>query len=211
MLIAENGRRGKARQIPGLFPDSNINGHSAHVPNEGTGTTNRPGIGTALHDLNDGDSSTATFFSVPNTGNSFCTHCGQPVNSAAIACPQCGAPPRTGRNYCRNCGAPRRSKQIICLKCGSSLKSSISAGNGSGSQKSRISAALLAFLLGGIGIQKFYMGSWGWGIIFVVVGFMTCGFVTGIASLVDGIMWLCMSDDDFAAKYPPETEGPMRY
>ena len=141
----------------------------------------------------------------------YCTNCGHLVNRNAVACLSCGLPPKTGKEYCHNCGSRHNPEQIICLVCGCSLIAPSEETNVLQNSKNRIVAAVLAICLGGLGIQKFYMGSWGWGIIYAVVGLATWGIVTGIASLVEGIMLLCMSDKKFAEKYPSETEHPMRW
>ncbi|MBC7288803.1 MAG: TM2 domain-containing protein [Armatimonadetes bacterium] len=54
-------------------------------------------------------------------------------------------------------------------------------------QRSYIVAALLAFFLGGLGIHKFYNGSWGWGIIYVVFCWT---FIPGLVALIEGILYL---------------------
>ena len=141
----------------------------------------------------------------------YCTSCGHIVNADAVACLSCGVPPKAGREFCHNCGTRHKPEQIICLVCGCSLNRPVDEMILPNHSKNRIVAAVLALCLGGLGVQKFYMGSWGWGIIYVVVGIATWGIATGIASLVEGIMLLCMSDKKFAAKYPPETENPMRW
>ena len=249
MLISDTGYRGKAKQLPGLFPphassnpfdgcnenslgtefppfpqdhlDAGAGFSDSFNPNlfsadSGTEVTPSPSFENSLPPLDDMNFSAQkpqanSFSAQSGRPGPYCTNCGKPVNPKAIACTYCGASPTFSKNYCRTCGTIRRPEQIVCLKCGCSFAQAGSGFGETGSPKSRITAALLALLLGGIGIQKFYMGSWGWGIIFVVVGLLTWGVVTGIASLVDGIMWLCMSDEAFAAKYPPGTESPMRY
>ena len=68
--------------------------------------------------------------------------------------------------------------------------------NGSG--KSKITAVLLAFFLGGIGAHKFYLGSIGLGILYLLF------FWTGIPliiALIEGIVYLRMSEEAFKAKY----------
>jgi hypothetical protein len=58
------------------------------------------------------------------------------------------------------------------------------------------------------------MGSWGWGIVFTAICLLSMGFaglITGIIGLVEGIMFLVMSEDTFAEKYPAETEAPFRW
>jgi TM2 domain-containing membrane protein YozV len=71
------------------------------------------------------------------------------------------------------------------------------------SGKSRMIAALLAFFLGGFGIHKFYMGSWKWGIVFLVF-FWT--YIPCIIGIIESIIYSTMSDETFAEKYSPETK-----
>ena len=69
-------------------------------------------------------------------------------------------------------------------------------------RKSRTTAALLAFFLGGLGIHKFYLGQTGMGILYLVLTISIIGILfTGPASLVDFIRYLVMSDDEFYQRY----------
>lgn len=59
-------------------------------------------------------------------------------------------------------------------------------------------AGILALLLGGIGIHKFYMGNSRAGILYL------CFFWTGIPAtlgLIEGIIYLITEDAEFQAKY----------
>ena len=79
---------------------------------------------------------------------------------------------------------------------------------------SRIPAALLGILLGSIGIHKFYLGSWGWGLVFVGAAIVTggiSGLVGGVVGIIDGVRYLMMTDEEFAEKYSPETQSPFRW
>lgn len=67
--------------------------------------------------------------------------------------------------------------------------------------KSRGVAALLAIFLGSIGIQYFYLGKTTPGIIFLIGGLCSCGSITGILSLIQGILMLCQSNYEFTNKY----------
>lgn len=67
--------------------------------------------------------------------------------------------------------------------------------------KSRGVAALLAIFLGSIGIQYFYLGKTTPGIVFLIGGICSCGSITGLLSLIQGILMLCMSNYDFNYKY----------
>jgi TM2 domain-containing membrane protein YozV/ribosomal protein L40E len=101
--------------------------------------------------------------------------------------------------FCRDCGAGLHARAEICPKCGvrqlpSPSGLSVTAPNG----KSRLAAALFALLLGGLGIHKFYLGQVGRGVLYL------CFFWTGIPFLigiVEGILLLVMSDEEFARKY----------
>ena len=63
-------------------------------------------------------------------------------------------------------------------------------------------AAILAFLLGTLGIHRFYTGRTGSGIVMLVMSITVVGLlITGPWAFVDMIRYLIMSDDDFAARY----------
>ena len=66
----------------------------------------------------------------------------------------------------------------------------------------RTTAVLLAFLFGTFGAHRFYLGQVGWGLTYLV--FFWTG-IPSVASIVEGIIYLTMSDQDFALKYmtPP--------
>ncbi len=66
--------------------------------------------------------------------------------------------------------------------------------------KSRGIAALLAILLGGLGIQYFYLGKSTAAIITILLSLVTCG-LWEIVMFIQGILMLCMSNYDFNQKY----------
>ena len=77
--------------------------------------------------------------------------------------------------------------------------------------KSKVTAGLLAIFLGGLGIHKFYLGYTGSGLVYLLVN--TIGWVVtiflaglpnialGIIALIEGIIYLTKSDDDFEQTY----------
>ncbi|MCL2012395.1 MAG: TM2 domain-containing protein [Cystobacterineae bacterium] len=93
--------------------------------------------------------------------------------------------------FCFACGQAIDARAEICPKCGVRQKRATGT-------KSRGSAALLAFFLGGIGIHKFYLGRPFQGIIYLLF-FWT--LIPGIIAFIEFIVYLCMSDESFAAKY----------
>ena len=95
--------------------------------------------------------------------------------------------------FCVNCEAEIDAKAEICPKCGVRQPSI-----GYGAGKSRIIAALFAIFLGGLGIHKFYLGKVGWGILYLLFCWT---FIPAIVGFIEGIIYLTMSDEDFAAKY----------
>jgi TM2 domain-containing membrane protein YozV len=75
----------------------------------------------------------------------------------------------------------------------------MSSGAKPGRGKDKMVAGILGILLGGFGIHHFYLGSTTAGIVTLVL--TCCTGLGGILGLVEGIMLLVMSDDDFNAKY----------
>ena len=65
--------------------------------------------------------------------------------------------------------------------------------------RNRSIAALLAIFLGGIGAHKFYIGQTAQGVLYLLF-FWT--FIPAIVGLVEGVIYLTMTDDTFSAKYP---------
>lgn len=70
--------------------------------------------------------------------------------------------------------------------------------------KSRGVAALLAILLGALGIHYFYIGKNTAGIVFLLVTLLSCGFaaaVTEILALISGIKMFCTTNQLFDRDY----------
>lgn len=65
------------------------------------------------------------------------------------------------------------------------------------SGKSRSTAAILAILLGGLGIHKFYLGAWGWGLVYLIFCWT---YIPVILGVIEGIRYLTLSDEDFLDK-----------
>jgi TM2 domain-containing membrane protein YozV len=65
----------------------------------------------------------------------------------------------------------------------------------------KIAAGLLAILLAPFGIHKFLLGYTTEGIIWLVISLFTCGVVTSILGLIEGIIYLTKSDEEFYQTY----------
>jgi hypothetical protein len=96
-----------------------------------------------------------------------CRECGMQVSTEAQACPHCGAPVRYSLNS--------SSSEPVLIK----------------SKKSRGIAVLLAFLLGGLGIHKFYLDKPGIGVLYLLFCWT---WIPAIISIFEGIGYLLMSD-----------------
>jgi TM2 domain-containing membrane protein YozV len=74
----------------------------------------------------------------------------------------------------------------------------------------KILAGVLGILLGALGIHKFVLGYTKEGLIMLLVSVLTFGFLAwamGIIGLIEGIMYLTKSDDDFVATYINGNKG----
>ena len=96
------------------------------------------------------------------------------------------------------------------------------AGTGGGGavsgSKSKVVAGVLGILLGGLGIHKFYLGLTGPGLVmlggfilgfiaaFVVIGIFLL-FALGIIGLIEGIIYLTKSDEEFEELYVRQRKG----
>ncbi len=132
-----------------------------------------------------------------------------------------------GKNYCKKCVEElfdehkkkieklednKNSQPMVFMNAGgggggsssSSSSSSASAGPGLGGMprytKSRVTAGILAILLGGIGIHKFYLGKWGMGILYLVFCWT---YIPSIIGFIEGILYLVSTDENFARKHDP--------
>ena len=71
-------------------------------------------------------------------------------------------------------------------------------------QSKKTAAGICAILIGGLGVHKFILGYTNAGIITILVTVLTCGaagVVMGIIGLVEGIIYLTMTDAQFYETY----------
>ena len=103
----------------------------------------------------------------------------------AMICPECKSWIDTAARMCPICGL--RVKQVP---------------RPARERRSRITAALLALILGVAGAHKFYLGSIKMGIIYVLISLTAIGFAITLAlSIYDAIVLFTLSDEEFAKKY----------
>ncbi|GHT21026.1 hypothetical protein FACS189419_01260 [Planctomycetales bacterium] len=140
----------------------------------------------------------------------FCTHCGGRLAGGVYACPHCGFAPRSERNFCFHCGVATNPKQVMCIACGFPLQMPLSS-QVSGllkAKKDKVAAGILAILLGWLGFHKFYLGSWGWGIVYILFSLTGITFILGI---IEGVIYLVMDEVAFDVKYNQTLASPFRW
>jgi len=68
----------------------------------------------------------------------------------------------------------------------------------------KVAAGVLGILLGALGIHKFILGYTGAGLILLLVTVLTCGIawpLTHLIGLIEGILYLTKSDEEFVRTY----------
>ena len=122
--------------------------------------------------------------------------------------------------YCTKCGAINDEMAQFCTNCQAQL-SGVSSGSGYQQQTvppgamtdwkalggdKKIMAGILGILVGSLGVHKFVLGYTNEGIIQIVISVFTCG-IGGIIGLIEGIIYLTKSDEDFVRTYIQNKKG----
>lgn len=101
-------------------------------------------------------------------------------------------------DHCRACAAPIDPRAEFCVHCG--VRHSGARRDMSQVASTKLAAGLCGILVGGLGVHKFILGMTKEGIIQIVLTIVTCGFAS-IVGLVEGIIYLTKSDEDFEDIY----------
>ncbi|HEV3385104.1 MAG TPA: NINE protein [Gemmata sp.] len=141
-------------------------------------------------------------------------------------CPTCGtkisvpvsstsAPkPLASTKFCHECGESIRKRASICPKCGvrqpsvrnprASYRTDPALRHANGQ---KLAAGLCGIFLGALGIHKFILGLNQQGITMLLVTVLSCGIaypVTHIIGIIEGIIYLTKSDEEFYEVYMVE-------
>ena len=112
-----------------------------------------------------------------------------------MKCSNCGTDNRTGVTQCVACGAPMVAHNDPFQVPETFAPPPIATN----SSKSRTTAAILALILGSLGVHKFYLEQTGAGILYLLFSWT---LIPGLLGLIDAIKLFTMSDQEFASKYP---------
>ncbi|WP_336002075.1 TM2 domain-containing protein [Halorientalis halophila] len=104
--------------------------------------------------------------------------------------------PDETEQYCSSCGEIIKKEAEICPECGVRQKPAVSD-----SSKDRVTAGVLAILLGIFGVHKFYLGDNKMGILYLCF-FWTA--IPGVVGLIEGIIYLSKTDEEFQRIYVDE-------
>ena len=112
--------------------------------------------------------------------------------------------------FCTKCGSQLSGQAEFCGSCGTRKPSNTKTKtepttyvgqethtNNVNPGKSRITAAVLALLVGGLGIHKFYMGKVWPGVVYVLLCWT---YVPAVVALVEAIIYFTQNDETFATK-----------
>jgi len=127
--------------------------------------------------------------------------------------------------YCTKCGATNDEFAQFCSGC----QAALAPAGGSGYQPmqsvnpqqsmtdwkalgadKKVAAGIVAILLGSLGVHKFILGYTTEGIIMLLVTVLTCGLgamITSIIGIVEGIIYLTKSDEEFVRTYIQSKKG----
>lgn len=71
----------------------------------------------------------------------------------------------------------------------------------------KVIAGILAIVLGIFAVHKFYLGYTKEGVIQLILSLVTCGAVGSLTGLIEGIMYLTKSDEEFDETYVKGHKG----
>ena len=122
----------------------------------------------------------------------------------ARVCSQCGAALEGDSKFCKYCGTNNgineetnnQSQYQEPVYSRPTMQSAETVGT-KVPVKSKVTAGILAILLGGLGIHKFYLGKIFQGILYILFCWT---YIPAIIGVIEGIIYLTKSDEAWAEK-----------
>jgi len=124
-------------------------------------------------------------------------------------CTKCGAINDDMAQYCSNCQAPLTPVVGGYQPMQSVYPGALTDWKALGADK-KLAAGIVAILIGSLGIHKFMLGYTKEGVIMLLVTVLTCGIaavVPGIIGIVEGVLYLTKSDEEFVRTYIQGQKG----
>lgn len=173
--------------------------HPPHSPHLGAASTQQESNSTSGIEHNKGPEQS---YQYPSPSVRFCRCCGAQISQHAEFCVSCGCKPNDGDKHCQRCGATTSPKQEICVKCGGRLDKATGLESAvkptDDPPKDWLVTLLLCWLLGFLGVHRFYTGHIGIGVVQLLTGGLCL-----IWTIVDFIMIL-------AGKFVDANGRPLR-
>jgi TM2 domain-containing membrane protein YozV len=124
-------------------------------------------------------------------------------------CTKCGAVNDDTAQFCSNCQAVLTSVSTGYQPLQSVNPNALTDWKAMGADK-KIVAGIVAILFGSLGVHKFILGYTTEGVIMLLVTVLTCGIagiVMSIIGIIEGIMYLTKSDEEFVRTYIQNKKG----
>ena len=124
-------------------------------------------------------------------------------------CTKCGAINDEMAQYCTTCQAPLTSVSTGYQPMQSVNQGALTDWKALGGDK-KIVAGILGILVGSLGVHKFILGYTTEGLIMLLCTVLTCGIlgvVMSVVGIVEGIMYLTKTDEDFVRTYIQGRKG----
>jgi TM2 domain-containing membrane protein YozV len=122
----------------------------------------------------------------------YCTKCGGQNDDLAQYCAACQAPLGSGSVGYQPMQSVNQGQQLVDWQK-------------QGADKKMV-AGICGILVGSLGVHKFILGYTTEGIIQIVITIVTCG-LGGVVGLIEGIIYLTKSDEEFVKTYIQNKKG----